>query len=226
MARWLNPQRPDDQVYPRLTLCINRDTHTLTGIRPTETEISTGSAFVLLTPVSAAGVDPRSERTPAGLGVGKILNLEGEFMTGAWMVAAMLAASVPSTQSDHALPAVATGSAATPEASRSETAPHRRDWLFDVAMAGVSGGNASDLTLTLYALNRGHGEANPVLHPLGRHPVALAAAKTVMTVSTMYALLKLHDRRPKLATSIAIGAAAVMLAVSAHNADLLHRPPH
>jgi hypothetical protein len=142
------------------------------------------------------------------------------------MVAAMLAASVPSTQSDHTLPAVAAGSAATPDAPRSEIAPHRRDWLFDVAMAGVSGGNASDLTLTLYALNRGKDEANPILHPLGRHPVALAAAKTGMTVSTMYALLKLHDRRPKLATSIAIGAAAVMLAVSAHNAGLLHRPPH
>ena len=92
-------------------------------------------------------------------------------------------------------------------------------------MAGVSGGNASDLTFTLYGLHRGRGEGNPVLRPLGRHPLEFAAAKTGITVATMYALVRLHDRRPKLATAIATGAAAVMLTVAGRNAGVVRGPP-
>jgi hypothetical protein len=144
-------------------------------------------------------------------------------MTGAWLVAAMVATTLPSAPPNQVI--TIAGLAPAPDGVPAEMAPpHRRDWLFDATMAGVSGGNASDLTFTLYALHHGAAEGNPVLHPLGRHPIGLAAAKTGLTIGTMFALVKLHEHRPKLATTIAAGAAGVMLTVAAHNAGLLHRP--
>lgn len=111
----------------------------------------------------------------------------------------------------------------TPATVAGELKPHKRSFGFDLAIGGLAGGSASDLTFTLYALHRGGGEGNPVLHPLGPHPIALATAKAGMTVATIYALIKLHERHPKIATLAAAGAASVMMGVAARNAGVLRQ---
>ena len=86
--------------------------------------------------------------------------------------------------------------------------------------------HAADMFTTAYNLHRGGIEANPILAPLSRRPVALVAFASGLNVLQIYAITKVHHRHPKVAVAwaaILVGAEAIVVANNVRAAGQLQR---
>jgi len=86
--------------------------------------------------------------------------------------------------------------------------------------------HAADMFTTAYSLHRGGIEANPILAPLSRRPVALVAFSSGLNVLQIYAITKVHHRHPKVAVAwaaILVGTEAFVVANNLRAAGQLQR---
>lgn len=81
----------------------------------------------------------------------------------------------------------------------------------------------ADMVTTAYALSRGvtAREANPVLRPLGGHPIALSVASGAFDVVEVWALMKLNQHHPKLAKVFALSLVATEVWATSNNVRLV-----
>lgn len=95
-------------------------------------------------------------------------------------------------------------------------------WVLHTAIASYMTLNGSDLAETMYVIgaNRGR-EANPIFAPFSNRPILFGAAKIGIDTAVSYALIKYHERHPKLALAGAILGIVVESYVVVHNATLL-----
>lgn len=101
-------------------------------------------------------------------------------------------------------------------AQQAQTQPAEPGRLTLPSLLMLLGGNAADAGSTIYALNHGAREANPVL---GSHPSAakVLAMKGAGTAAQWLVLKLLAKEHPKLANGIAKGVGIGLGAVGAHN---------
>ena len=80
----------------------------------------------------------------------------------------------------------------------------------------------ADLSTTSWAMGKGgHMEANPILRPFASDPVALAVAKGGLAVGLNYALLTLHEKKPKTVLVAGIAQTLVFGWIAHRNAQAL-----
>ena len=96
--------------------------------------------------------------------------------------------------------------------------------LLDLSVASYLVLQGVDLGVSEYLLGSQRGqEANALLAPFARSPVAFSAVKMSLAVTTGYIFLRYHQDHPKLALACSLAANALYIGVVAHNARLL--PP-
>lgn len=94
-----------------------------------------------------------------------------------------------------------------------------KDDGFKFALIAYNTTVAADTATTLGLLSKGgFREANPALSPFQDEPLKLAGIKIGVAVGSTYALIKLHEHKPKLAFWLTIAAIGVNGFAAAHNA--------
>jgi hypothetical protein len=95
---------------------------------------------------------------------------------------------------------------AAPARAQSEEAPstHKVPSSLRIVLATQAVLHATDMFTTAYNLRLGGIEANPLLAPLSRQPVALVAVSSGLNVLQIYAITKVHHRHPKVAVAWAV----------------------
>lgn len=98
--------------------------------------------------------------------------------------------------------------------------PTLRDpWWTHVALVGYGVGQMTDISTSMYLFGAGQSsEANPLLRPFQRRPVAMGIAKGAMASAVAIALLRAHEDHPKTAFAVAVALTCVQGWVSYHNA--------
>jgi Domain of unknown function (DUF5658) len=117
---------------------------------------------------------------------------------------------------------------AAPARAQSEEAPgtHRIPSNLRVLLGTQAILHAADMFTTTYNLQLGGIEANPILAPLSQQPVALVAFSSALNVLQIYAITKVHHRRPKVAMAwavILVGAEAFVVANNVRAARQLNQ---
>ena len=95
---------------------------------------------------------------------------------------------------------------AAPAGAQSEEAPgtHGVPSKVRVLLRTEAVLHAADMFTTAYNLRLGGIEANPVLAPLSKRPLALTAVSSGINVLQLYTISKLYDRHPKAAIGWAL----------------------
>ena len=79
-------------------------------------------------------------------------------------------------------------------------------------------GGGADTVSTLYALDRGAVEANPLMRPLVQHPPVLLVAQTGVSMAIAKCSDMLAKRgKKKTAMAVAVGYFALKVGIAAHN---------
>lgn len=96
--------------------------------------------------------------------------------------------------------------------------------IYKVAKIAFWAGHGADLFTTAHCLGaKTCREVNPILRPLENHDYALGAVKLGLAAGQGYALDKLRERNPRLATVMTFVFAGVSFGIAARNARTAKR---
>jgi hypothetical protein len=94
-----------------------------------------------------------------------------------------------------------------------------------VALVAGMGAQGADLSTTMYCLGRRNCvEANPLFAPFAQKPLLAGAWKMGVAAGSAWALLKIHEKHPKLAFWISVAQAAGYSWVAMRNARIAQEP--
>lgn len=95
-----------------------------------------------------------------------------------------------------------------------------QDTTFRASMVAAVAAHGADLASTEHCLGSGHcREMNPLLARFDQ-PAVFGAVKMGIVGAQLWALAKLHDRKPRLATAINLATAGVFAGVAIHNSQV------
>jgi len=83
----------------------------------------------------------------------------------------------------------------------------------------------TDAATTLVSVNRGAREANPFLQHAARHPAAMIGIKAATIAGTIFALEKVRQEHPVVATASLIAINATLAVVAVNNVSVVTRQP-
>jgi hypothetical protein len=99
-----------------------------------------------------------------------------------------------------------------------------RPWPLPILYGSSAFLHSYDAYLTLSALEAGASEANPIMEPITRSPVAFVAVKAGLTAASIISAEQLwKQRRRKSAVVVMVLSNAMMVAIAAHNTAVVQR---
>ena len=100
----------------------------------------------------------------------------------------------------------------------------RRPWPLPILYGSSAFLQSYDAYLTLSALEAGASEANPIMEPITRNPIAFVAVKAGLTAASIVSAEQLwRQRRRKSAVAVMVLSNAMMVAIAAHNTAVVQR---